>query len=208
MLGAAPTRKRSISPTDPGLDSPTCTWAPRGRSPGCFRRIYWVSEACVFLLWFAPLAARSEQIMRFVTRCLAKALLALAVVSCSSDKSAGTPDGGGGATTGAGGKTSSAGSKGSGGTTANMCAVDAGSSGCRACLAMDCCGDLTGCLADPVCSKALTKHEACFNTPGEDPSACFSELTRTLKGDSGAFPPIAACIVTSCTMICGGPQSL
>lgn len=125
------------------------------------------------------------------------------VAACSSDKSPGAADGAV-ANNGTGGHGTGGSSNGSGGSTGPACAADAGMDGCRRCLANNCCDAYTECLADPQCSKALTKQIACFSG-GEEPSFCFGNFTRALAGDSGVIKPVPQCIAISCTAVCGGP---
>ncbi|HVW24915.1 MAG TPA: hypothetical protein VHC69_06065 [Polyangiaceae bacterium] len=134
-------------------------------------------------------------------------MVATFVAACSSSKSSpsGSPDGAvannGSGGKGTGGSTASA----SGGSSApSKCAADAGSSGCRACLASYCCDPYTQCHNDPQCEKALQTQIDCFES-GEEPSFCFGNFSRALAGDSGVIKPVPACIVTSCTSACGGP---
>lgn len=132
-------------------------------------------------------------------------MVSLLAAACSSSKSTSSEDGGvsngtGGKKGGSGGSTSAA----SGGSPAAMCDADAGTDGCRKCLAMSCCDEYKQCLADPKCSKALTTQISCF-TSGDEPSFCFGNFSRALGGDSGIITPVPACVVTSCTAACGGP---
>ena len=132
-------------------------------------------------------------------------MVATFVAACSSSKSQSGPSDGAVANNGTGGQGTggSAGSTG-GGSSASMCAADAGSSGCRACLASNCCDAYTQCHNDPQCEKDLQTQIDCFES-GQEPSFCFGNFSRALGGDSGVIKPVPACIVTSCTAICGGP---
>jgi hypothetical protein len=143
--------------------------------------------------------------------------------ACSSSDSS-TPaksdSGAGGKAAGSGGKTGSSGAKStgggtssssSGGSTGTKCATDAGADNCRMCLASQCCDRFTDCLATSLCRSALATHEACFQTVGAEPSACFGDFSRTLQGeagDSAGLDPLAACIITNCRDVCGGPKVL
>jgi hypothetical protein len=132
-------------------------------------------------------------------------MVATFVAACSSSKSQnGAPDGAV-ANNGTGGSASGGASSSTGGGPApSMCAADAGTSGCRACLAQGCCDPYTQCVNDPTCEKALQTQIDCFES-GEEPSFCFGNFSRALAGDSGVIKPVPACIVTMCTAACGGP---
>jgi hypothetical protein len=51
------------------------------------------------------------------------------------------------------------------------------------------------------------KQQQCRAVPGAEHNACYGDLVRDLNGgkDSGGLPFIAACIVTNCSTVCGGP---
>ena len=153
--------------------------------------------------------------LRLVVGISVVALLA----GCSSDGSSGASGGSGGAGTGSGGSSSASGgsssasggssvasSGGSGGTVAQTCGLDGGTNNCLQCLSQQCC-DMGGpeCFGDPSCLAALMAQQHCREAPGAETSDCFGTLMRTLQGDSGATPPIVACIISNCSATCGGP---
>ena len=170
------------------------------------------------LLLDGRLSYRADVIRSFI-RISVLAFLATVVAACSSSESprseadAGLSGGGEGGK-GAGGKATggkSGGNSGSGGEGGGgmVCTTaDAGSDNCRQCLAGACCDDLTACLKDDNCTKALADQEACFRTPGQEMSFCFGNFTRALQGDAGesaGVPPLGICIIQSCRAVCGGP---
>jgi hypothetical protein len=134
-------------------------------------------------------------------------MVSLLAAACSSDNSKNVADGGADNGTGGhgtGGHGGGGGSATGGGSSAPMCAADTGGDSCRKCLANNCCDEYTMCLGDPKCDKALTTQIACF-TSGDEPSFCFGNFARALGGDAGTITPVPACIVSSCTAVCGGP---
>lgn len=150
-------------------------------------------------------------------------LFGSAAWACSSSDSStpGKSDGGAtGGATGSGGKAGTGGAKStgggtssssSGGATGHQCAVDAGTDNCATCLATQCCDRFIACLDRPLCRSAFAIHEACFRAPGAEPSACFGDFSRTLQGDAGdsnGVDPFAACIITNCSQVCGGPNTV
>jgi hypothetical protein len=152
--------------------------------------------------------------MHLSVRCACVAVLVgFVAAACSSDKpGGGTADsgsGGDGAATGTGGGKAVGGGFASGGdTSAAMCDADAGSSGCRKCLAQTCCDDYKACLDDKLCSKSLTTQIGCYGAPGSETSDCFGAFSRALQGDAGqaaGLAPIPICIIKNCSMACGGP---
>jgi hypothetical protein len=140
----------------------------------------------------------------------ALAVAGLAVGGCSSDSGDETkgPLGASGGNSGsaAGGASSGGAPSGAGGQ-AEACSADTGDSLCRECLAGHCCAALEACLADATCSAALDEHEACFGTPGADPSECFGAFSRSLSGASADALGVIECIILECTgLVCGAPQ--